>query len=120
MFLTVKKRSLGSHTSCGWGLKNSNLGLPKQGTRNLIICQTYSLHHLLDDKLLIFSYEPADKIPVILDKGDFSDMAPETLERVTVSAFLKIISDQQLTIMSLQEDIASLTAVNQSQQQLLR
>ena len=60
------------------------------------------------------------KLEVVLDKSSCIDMSSKTYKTLSASVFLKIIADQQLTIMSLQEDIALLTATNQSQQESLR
>ena len=57
---------------------------------------------------------------MVLDKTSFMDMSQSCIELISASYFLKIISDQQKTILSLQEDIALLTATNHSQQELLR
>ena len=66
------------------------------------------------------SVDKSHEVQFILDKSSFSDMPQPCQEIISASTFLKIISDQQKTIMSLQEDIALLTATNHSQQELLR
>ena len=83
-------------------------------------CLHMKTNFFVDSKGIPFSADPDCQVQVVLDKTDFSDMSHSTLEKVSVSAFLQIIADQQRTIMSLQEDIAVLTAINQSQQQMLR
>lgn len=57
---------------------------------------------------------------VVLDKSSVMDMPEVLLEKVSVAALVNIISDQQSTILSLQEDIAILSATNKSQQELIR
>ena len=57
---------------------------------------------------------------VVLDKSSVMDMPEVLLEKVSVAALVNIISDQQSTILSLQEDMAILSATNKSQQELIR